>query len=60
MTGQENGVSFYIVIWGIGILLTKSFPPVRMERLILSEVSSLMIPVGGEMPFSRRENYGKG
>ena len=31
-----------------------------MKHLILSEVSSLIIPVGGEMLPSRRKTYGKG
>jgi hypothetical protein len=31
-----------------------------MKELVLSEASSFMIPVGGEMLSSRRENYEKG
>ena len=31
-----------------------------MKQFILSEESSFMIPTGGEMESSRRENYGKG
>ncbi len=31
-----------------------------MKQFILSEDSNFIIPVGGEMESSRRENYGKG